>query len=214
MLLFVFCFWQSEHFDGLVQDRRNFIANALELPLSCTYLSICSWGIGNQLVHLENRRSMSKCFSFCANWTIFLQIYSKLNIWSWKFNIQVKFYGHIWGVAFYQYFRIQFHGNLIFFSRDSKFRYLTMKIQGRGHGQGHTLGPHLRPSILLMCFFFIWWQSHHSFRWYSKSNIWPVKLKRSRSWLKIDQKYQVIYSSGSSNLPKMMRKVVQKLSHE
>ena len=29
------------HFDGLVQERRNSIANALELRLSCTNPSIC-----------------------------------------------------------------------------------------------------------------------------------------------------------------------------
>ena len=32
----------NDHFDGLVQERRNFIANALDLRLSCTNLSISS----------------------------------------------------------------------------------------------------------------------------------------------------------------------------
>ena len=30
------CGWHLSHFDGLVQERRNSIANALELRLSCT----------------------------------------------------------------------------------------------------------------------------------------------------------------------------------
>ena len=30
------------HFDGLVQERHNSIANALELPFSCTYPSNCN----------------------------------------------------------------------------------------------------------------------------------------------------------------------------
>ena len=34
------------HFDGLVQERRNSIAYALELRLSCTNLSICSLPYG------------------------------------------------------------------------------------------------------------------------------------------------------------------------
>ena len=32
-----------EHIDGLVQERRNSIANALGLRLSCTYPSICTF---------------------------------------------------------------------------------------------------------------------------------------------------------------------------
>ena len=34
------------HFDGLVQERRNSIAYALELRLSCTNPSICSLSYG------------------------------------------------------------------------------------------------------------------------------------------------------------------------
>ena len=33
------CEWHLPHFNGLVQDRRNSIANALELHLSCPYPS-------------------------------------------------------------------------------------------------------------------------------------------------------------------------------
>ena len=33
------------YIDGLVQERRNSIANALELHLSCTNPSICSWSV-------------------------------------------------------------------------------------------------------------------------------------------------------------------------
>ena len=41
--------WEVEHYiDGLVQERRNSIANALELRLSCTNPSICvrGWTLG------------------------------------------------------------------------------------------------------------------------------------------------------------------------
>ena len=33
----------NSHVDGLVQESRNFIANTLELHLSCTSPSICAW---------------------------------------------------------------------------------------------------------------------------------------------------------------------------
>ena len=35
------------HYDGLVQERRNSIANALELHLSCTTPSIWGTGVGD-----------------------------------------------------------------------------------------------------------------------------------------------------------------------
>ena len=36
LVVLAFFFSTSQHFDGLVQERRNSIANALELRLSCT----------------------------------------------------------------------------------------------------------------------------------------------------------------------------------
>ena len=40
--LYVVLLVEIEHLDGLIQERRNSIANALELRLSCTNPSICN----------------------------------------------------------------------------------------------------------------------------------------------------------------------------
>ena len=42
-------FARDIYIDGLVQERRNSIANALELRLSCTNPSICCPGNGSQM---------------------------------------------------------------------------------------------------------------------------------------------------------------------
>ena len=43
LVFYNFWWWnQNTHVDGLVQERRNSIANALELPLSCTNLKMYS----------------------------------------------------------------------------------------------------------------------------------------------------------------------------
>ena len=45
-IIFVVTLGTVHHFDGLVQERRNSIANALELRLSCTNPSICVVSLG------------------------------------------------------------------------------------------------------------------------------------------------------------------------
>ena len=46
--------------------------------------------------------------------------------------------------------------------------YLTLKIQGQGHVQGHTQWSDLRPRIQSLCLFFILLQSDHFLLRYSK----------------------------------------------
>ena len=55
--------------------------------------------------------------------------------------------------------------------------YLTLKIRGQGHGQGHTRWSHLSPSVQSICLLFVSWQSHHFWLRYSKFHIWPWKFK-------------------------------------
>ena len=49
--------------------------------------------------------------------------------------------------------------------------YLTMKIQGQGHGQGQTLWSHLRPRVQLICLLFVLWQSDLFWLRYRKFHI-------------------------------------------
>ena len=51
--------------------------------------------------------------------------------------------------------------------------YLTLKIQGQGHGQGQTWWSHLRPWSSI----FVPWQSDHFWLRYSKFHIWPWQFK-------------------------------------
>ena len=55
--------------------------------------------------------------------------------------------------------------------------YLTLKIQGQGHGQGQTRWTHLSPRVQSICFLFVSWQSGHFWLRYGKFHIWPWKFK-------------------------------------
>ena len=54
---------QRLHLDGLVQERRNPIANALELRLSCIKLSICGPQTRYEWLRLVN---MAGCWYICS----------------------------------------------------------------------------------------------------------------------------------------------------
>ena len=55
--------------------------------------------------------------------------------------------------------------------------YLTLKIQGQGHGQGQTQWTHLSPRVQSICFLYVSWQSGHFWLRYGKFHIWPWKFK-------------------------------------
>ena len=55
--------------------------------------------------------------------------------------------------------------------------YLTLKIQGQGHGQGQTRWTHLSSRVQSICLLFVSWQSDHFWLRYSKFYIWPWKFK-------------------------------------
>ena len=54
--------------------------------------------------------------------------------------------------------------------------YLTLKIEGRGHGQGQTRWSHLSPRVQSICLLLVSWQSDHFWLRYSKFHIWPWKF--------------------------------------
>ena len=54
--------------------------------------------------------------------------------------------------------------------------YLTLKIQGQGHGQGQTRWSHLSPRVQSICSLFVSWQSDNFWLRYSKFHIWPWKI--------------------------------------
>ena len=57
LILGPICRWVGAYVDGLVQERRNSIANAVELRLSCINPSI--WGLGRQ--KQEYQTGISNC---------------------------------------------------------------------------------------------------------------------------------------------------------
>ena len=96
----------------------------------------------------------------------------------WKFKVKVmakvKPDGHIWGLKFNRYiFAFRFVAIGLFLTEIWQKSYLTLKIQGQGHGQGQTRWSHFRPEFNL----FISWQADHFWLRYSKFHIWPWKFK-------------------------------------
>ena len=67
----------------------------------------------------------------------FWRRYGKFHIWPWKLKVKVmakvKPDGHIWALDFNRYVCFSIRGNRTIFG---KILYLTLKIQGQGHGQG------------------------------------------------------------------------------
>ena len=49
--------------------------------------------------------------------------------------------------------------------------YLTLQIEGQGHGQGQTRWSHFRPRVQSMCIVFVSWQSDHFWLRYSQFHI-------------------------------------------
>ena len=90
---------------------------------------------------------------------------------------KVKPDGHIWGLEINRYVCFSFRGNRTIFCWIYLIRYLTLKIQGQGHGQGQTRWSHLKPRVQSMCLLFVSWQSDHFWLRYSQLDIWPWKFK-------------------------------------
>ena len=111
----------------------------------------------------------------------FWQRYSQFHIWPWKFKVtvmaKVKPDGHIWGLEINRYVCFSFRGNRTIFTEIYSIRYLTLKIQGQGHGQGQTWWSHLKPRVQSMCLLFVSWQSDHFWLRYSQFDIWPWIFK-------------------------------------
>ena len=63
-----------------------------------------------------------------------------------------------------------------FLAEIQQILYLTLKIQGQGHGQGQTRWSQLSPRGQSICLLFVSWQSDHFWLRYSKFHIWPWKI--------------------------------------
>ena len=74
-------------------------------------------------------------------------------------------------------FALRFVAIAPFFAEIYSIRYLTLNIQGRGHGQGQTWWSHLKPRVESMCLLFISWKSDQFWQRYSQFHIWPWKFK-------------------------------------
>ena len=135
--------------------------------------------------------SFVQCQSALPFWDTAISKFDHENPWSrscvWSklkvtFNLQnskvkLKPIGHIWGLDFSRYVCFSFRGNRTPFGWDIGNPYLTLKIQGQGHGQGQTRWTHLSPRVQSICFLFVSWQSGHFWLRYRKFHIWPWKFK-------------------------------------
>ena len=59
----------------------------------------------------------------------------------------------------------------------SEIPYLTLKVQGQGHGQGQIRWSHLSLGVQSICLLLVSWQSDHFWLRYSKYYIWPWKFQ-------------------------------------
>ena len=96
-----------------------------------------------------------------------------------KATLMVKFkpIGHIWGLDFNRYVCFPFVAIGPLLAEISEIPYLTLKIQGQGHGQGQIRWSHLRPWSSIDMFALVSWQSDHFRLRYSQFYIWPWKFK-------------------------------------
>ena len=121
------------------------------------------------------------CFSFCGNrttfgWDIANSIFdlenSRSRSWP-RSNLMVTFEA----LSSIYMFAFCFVAIIPFLAEIEQILYLTLKIQGQGHGQGQTRWSNLSPRVQSICLLFVSWQSDHFWLRYSKFHIWPWKLK-------------------------------------
>ena len=113
-------------------------------------LTIFGWDIANSIFDLENSRSRSWPKS---NPMVTFEAWSSIIMFAFRFVAIGPFLAEIWQIL-----------------------YLTLKIQGQGHGQGQTRWSHLSPRVQSICLLFVSWQSDHFGLRYSKFHIWPWKI--------------------------------------
>ena len=107
--------------------------------------------IANSIFDLENSRSRSWPRS---NLMVTFEVLRSIDMFVFRFVAIVPFFAEIYSI-----------------------RYLILKIQGQGHGQGQTRWSHLKPRVQSMCLLFVSWQSDHFWLRYSQFDIWPWKFK-------------------------------------
>ena len=120
------------------------------------------------------------CFSFCGNrttfgWDIGNSIFDLKNSRSrsWpRSNLMVTFEA----LEFNPYVCFPFGGNRTILAEILQILYLTLKIQGQGHGQDRTRWSHLSPRVQSISLNVDSWQSDHFWLRYSKFHIWPWKI--------------------------------------
>ena len=117
----------------------------------CGNRTIFGRDIANSIFDIENSRSRS---SPRSNLMVTFEVLRSISMFAFRFVAIVPFFAEIYSI-----------------------RYLTLKIQGQGYGQGQTWWSHLKPRVQSMCLLFVSWQSDHFWLRYSQFNIWPWKLK-------------------------------------
>ena len=93
----------------------------------------------------HSSRSQTRYISFvpCRSALPFLG-YGYFKIWHWKFKVmvmgEVKVESHNMGPTFSWLASLSLHVNWASYSWFTTFQYLTLKIEGQGHGWGHNMG--------------------------------------------------------------------------
>ena len=162
------------HGQGHVCGQRSRSRLTLEIQRSRL------WSRSNPLVTFEAWDSIDM-FALCfVAIGPFLLIHSKFYIWPWKFKVKVmakvETDGHNWTLGFNRYVCFLFRCNRAISAEILKILYLTLKIQGKGYGQGQNRWSHLIPSVRSIYLLFVSGQSVYFRLRYSKFHIWRWKI--------------------------------------
>ena len=195
------------YIDGLVPQRRNPSASAMELLFSCTYPLISYNGRISYyhivffleiqlLIHTQTSCDIIWCLNKLDESTARRQLKSPQSLpgrsihltlvtkWSWSWSLMT--FCHLLcamsispPILKYNYFKILPWKSMVMVICVVKGQghIWHSKFKGQGYGQVQTHWSHMRPGVQSICLLFVSRQSDHFWLRYSKLYIWPWKFK-------------------------------------